>query len=70
MSKRKVAPVKMWAPLITGSRASWVQHNCIAHTRKAAKKAYLDAWEPQHHDEMLKDVRFVKVVVTVAEGQE
>jgi len=62
-----VKPSLMWAPIVTG-RSEWVWHYAIRRTRKAAKAAYLEGCrcDPKAQAEWLKEVRFVRVIVSVA----
>lgn len=62
---RQARPVLMWAPIIRGERSEWIHSECIRSTRRAARKAYLALWLPEHHKEALGRIRFAKVVVSL-----
>lgn len=54
---------RMWAPIVTGSRSEWPAWPYIRSTRRDAKKAYLEGFEPQAHARVLKNIRFARVTI-------
>lgn len=59
----------LWAPLVIGSRKSWIVWTCIRSTRREAKAQYLDGYTKEFHKNLLKRVKFVKVYVATSESK-
>ena len=55
----------MWAPLLTTQRGHpWMFHDAIARTRRESKRRYLEGYYENYHRELLRGVKFVRVLVT------
>lgn len=70
-SRRKPpTPVKMWAVVVTHSRADWIHWHTIERTRRAAWNSFLSLWtfeEQQKRRADLKAGRFRLTRVIVQE---
>lgn len=56
---------RLWAPIRINAkgRRDWPIYTFIRYTRREAKAAYLENYDPKYHKEALKGVRFARVTV-------
>lgn len=56
---------RLWAPIriSTKGRPDWPICSCIRYSRRDAKAAFLEGYDPQNHKRALKGIRFARVTV-------